>query len=108
MLSLQMFTWLPLERSSPTEFSASIYMWKITYSITFSAMYIHVNKGFYSTSSLLGSLAEIHQNSPIKLGLLSVSLSCTHQVPKMTCLLLAYYYYCKHTCTLMELSNSIL
>lgn len=78
-----MFTWLPLEKSSPTEFSASICMWKITYSITFSAMYIHANKGFYSTSTVLGSLVEIHQTSPIKLGLLSVSSSCTHQVLKI-------------------------
>lgn len=80
-----MFTWLPLEKSSLTEFSASICTWKITYSITFSAMYTHTNKGFYSTSSVLGSLVEIHQNSLIKLGLSSVSLSRTQQVPKPVC-----------------------
>lgn len=86
MLSLQMFKWLLLEKSSPTEISASICMWKITHSITFNAMYIHKNKGFHGTSIVLGSLVEICQNSPTELGLLSVSLSCTHQVPKMVSL----------------------
>lgn len=86
MLSLQMFTWLPLEKSSPPEFSASICMWKITYSITVSAMYIHSNKRFSSTPSVLGNLVGIYQNSLIKLGLLSVSSTCTHQVPKMVSL----------------------
>lgn len=83
MLSLQRFTWLSLEKSSPAEFSAIICMWKITYSITFRDMYTQANKGFYSTSTVLSSLVEIHQNSLIKLGLLSLSFSCIHQVPKM-------------------------
>lgn len=65
----KMFTSLPLQKSSPTEFSANIWMWKITYLITLSVVYIHANKGFNSTPSVLGNLVAIHQKSLIKLGL---------------------------------------
>jgi len=77
-----MFTWLSLEKGSPTAFSASICMWKITHSTTFRVIYVYTCKASYSTSSVLGSLVEIYQNSLIKLGVLTVSLSCAHQVTK--------------------------
>lgn len=64
-----MFTQLPLQKSSPTEFSANICMWKLTYLITFSVVCIHANKGFNSTPSVLGNLVAIHQKNLIKLGL---------------------------------------
>lgn len=65
----KMFTWLPLQKSSPTELNANICMRKITYFITFSVVYIHANKGFNSTPSVLGSLVAIHQKSLTKPGL---------------------------------------
>lgn len=64
-----MFIWLPLWKSSPTELSANICMWKMTYFITFSVVYIHANKGFNSTPSVLGSLVVIYPKSLTKPGL---------------------------------------